>query len=188
MAFPQQNKYPNSKKPLLVTNNRIQSKTVRVTKSGEYDGLHTKEEALRIANDLGVDLIEISLTPSGESICCIMDSGKFLYEKKKKEKENKKATVQSEMHIVRLGPNTSDNDINHKVKQAIDWLLKGDKVKCEILFKGRQIQHQDNGLEVMLKFANGCVSAGVLEAMPSMSGKFMSQIIKPIPKSLKKAS
>lgn len=168
-----------------VLNNNIKSSEIRVTGSGEFDGQYTFGEAITIARSNDLDLIEISVN-NGQSICRLMEIGKFLYEKKKKEKQSKKATSQTQLKIVKLGPDTFDNDIEYRVKQAIEWLKAGDKVKCELLFKGRQIVHTDKGRLVMLKFANGVSDYGELEAMPQLNGKVMTQIIKPKTKTAKK--
>lgn len=162
----------------LVTNRSIRNKTIRVVE--DFAGVYTLDEALQIANNEGLDLIEISNQPErNTSICKIMEVGKFLYQQKKKEKEKAKNSHQTEIKEVRLSADISQNDISYRVKNCIEFLKEGNKVKCTMLFRGREILFKDKGELVMLEFANALQEVGVLESMPKLEGKKLSCILKP---------
>jgi len=146
-------------------------------------GVYSIQEALKMAQDQQLDLVEIS--PNADPpVCKIIDYNKFLYEKKKKEKEMKAKSKASEVKEIRFTPNTDDHDFDFKAKHAEKFLKEGNKVKAYVQFKGRAIQFKERGELLLLKFAERLGDAGVLEGMPKMEGKRMLAIW--APKSQKK--
>jgi translation initiation factor IF-3 len=146
-------------------------------------GVYPIQEALRMAQDQQLDLVEIS--PNADPpVCKIIDYNKFLYEKKKKEKEMKAKSKASEVKEIRFTPNTDDHDFDFKAKHAEKFLKEGNKVKAYVQFKGRAIQFKERGELLLLKFAERLGDSGVLEGMPKMEGKRMLAIW--APKSQKK--
>jgi len=164
-------------------NEQIRVNEVRLVAlpEGYTDGIYTIAEALKIAKELGLDLIEISSSEKG-SICKIMECSKFQYEMKKKEKDNKKNQKSGQLKEIGLSPNIGDNDLETKVRKSKEFLKDNDKVKVVMLFKGRNIAFKDRGEIVMLKFASLLEEVGVPESMPKLEGKKMMFIIKPLPK------
>jgi translation initiation factor IF-3 len=146
-------------------------------------GVYPIQEALKMAQEQQLDLVEIS--PNADPpVCKIIDYNKFLYEKKKKEKEMKAKSKASEVKEIRFTPNTDDHDFDFKAKHAEKFLKEGNKVKAYVQFKGRAIQFKERGELLLLKFAERLGDSGVLEGMPKMEGKRMLAIW--APKSQKK--
>ena len=136
-----------------------------------------------MAQEQQLDLVEIS--PNADPpVCKIIDYNKFLYEKKRKEKEMKAKSKASEVKEIRFTPNTDDHDFDFKAKHAEKFLKDGNKVKAYVQFKGRAIQFKERGELLLLKFAERLNVSGVLEGMPKMEGKRMLAIW--APKSQKK--
>jgi translation initiation factor IF-3 len=165
------------------TNQMIRVPNVRLVGDNVEVGVYTTQEALRMAQDQQLDLVEIS-PQADPPVCKIIDYNKFLYEKKKKEKEMKANSKVSEVKEIRFTPNTDDHDFNFKAKHAESFLKDGNKVKAYVQFKGRAIQFKDRGELLILKFAERLAEFGVLEGMPKMEGKRMLAIW--APKSQKK--
>ncbi|MFM2386484.1 MAG: hypothetical protein RL660_1241 [Bacteroidota bacterium] len=156
----------------------ITAQEVRLVGENVTPGVYSTDAALQLADELGVDLVEIS--PNAEPpVCRCVDYNKFLYEKKKKDKEAKAATVKSELKEVRFGPNTDDHDFDFKAKHAEKFLTDGDKVKAYVQFKGRAIMFKERGELVLLKFAERLQEFGQLEGMPKLEGKRMHVILMP---------
>jgi translation initiation factor IF-3 len=167
------------------TNNMIRVPNVRLVGENVTVGVYTTTEALKMAQDQALDLVEIS--PNADPpVCKIIDYNKFLYEKKRKEKEMKAKSKASEVKEIRFTPNTDDHDFDFKAKHAEKFLKDGDKVKAYVQFKGRAIQFRERGELLLLKFAERLNEVGVLEGMPKMEGKRMLAIW--APKSQKKKS
>jgi translation initiation factor IF-3 len=146
-------------------------------------GVYPTQEALKMAQEQALDLVEIS--PNADPpVCKIIDYNKFLYEKKRKEKEMKAKSKASEVKEIRFTPNTDDHDFDFKAKHAEKFLKDGNKVKAYVQFKGRAIQFKERGELLLLKFAERLNDSGVLEGMPKMEGKRMLAIW--APKSQKK--
>ncbi len=146
-------------------------------------GVYPIAEAMKMAQDQQLDLVEIS--PNADPpVCKIIDYNKFLYEKKRKEKEMKAKSKASEVKEIRFTPNTDDHDFDFKAKHAEKFLKDGDKVKAYVQFKGRAIQFRERGELLLLKFAERLNEVGALESMPKMEGKRMLAIW--APKSQKK--
>ncbi|MEO6961183.1 MAG: translation initiation factor IF-3 [Chitinophagales bacterium] len=165
------------------TNSMIRVPQVRLVGENITVGVYPIQEALRMAQDQALDLVEIS--PNADPpVCKIIDYNKFLYEKKRKEKEMKAKSKASEVKEIRFTPNTDDHDFDFKAKHAEKFLKDGDKVKAYVQFKGRAIQFRERGELLLLKFAERINEFGVLEGMPKMEGKRMLAIW--APKSQKK--
>lgn len=165
------------------TNNMIKVPMVRLVGENVEVGIYPTAEAQKIANDLELDLVEIS--PQGDPpVCRIIDYNKFLYEKKKKEKDMKAKSKVSEVKEIRFTPNTDDHDFDFKSKHAYTFLKEGNKVKAYVQFKGRAIMFKERGELLLLKFAERLVDVGTLESMPKLEGKRMFAIF--APKSSKK--
>ncbi|HAI82818.1 MAG TPA: translation initiation factor IF-3 [Chitinophagaceae bacterium] len=159
-------------------NERIRVPQVRLVGDNVTVGIYPTQEALRIAQSLELDLVEIS--PNADPpVCKAIDYKKFLYEKKKKEKEMKANAKQSEVKEIRFTPSTDDHDFDFKAKHAESFLKEGNKVKAYVQFKGRAIMFQDRGQLLLLKFAERLQEFGALEAMPKMEGKRMLAMFAP---------
>lgn len=161
-------------------NDRIRVTEVRVVE-GLDQGVYSKEDALKQAEDLGLDLVAINLTTS-PPICKVVDFKKFLYQEKQKAKDLVKNQVKIIVKEVRFSPNIGEHDYETKKKNVIKFLEGGNKVKCTIFFKGRSIMFKDKGEYILAKLASEVSDHGNPEAMPKLAGKRMSFIIKPIKK------
>src|ERR1700754_2219742 len=165
------------------TNHMIRVPQVRLVGDNVEVGVYTVQEALKMAQEQQLDLVEIS--PNADPpVCKIIDYNKFLYEKKKK-KEMKAKSKASEVKEIRFTPNTDDHDFDFKAKHAEKFLKEGNKVKAYVQFKGRAIQFKERGELLLLKFAERLNDAGVLEGMPKMEGKRMLAIWAPKPQKKK---
>src|SRR6187551_3929281 len=160
------------------TNQMIRVPQVRLVGENIEVGVYPIQDALRIAQEQGLDLVEIS-PQADPPVCKIIDYNKFLYEKKKKEKEMKAKSKVSEVKEIRFTPNTDDHDFNFKAKHAEGFLKDGNKVKAYVQFKGRAIQFKDRGELLLLKFADRLKDFGQLESMPKLEGKRMLAIFTP---------
>ncbi len=159
-------------------NHHIRVPQVRLVGDNVTVGIYPTQEALRIAQEQGLDLVEIS-PQADPPVCKVIDYNKFLYDKKKKEKEMKAKAKTSEMKEIRFTPNTDDHDFDFKAKHAESFLKEGNKVKAYVQFKGRAIQFKDRGELLLLKFAERLAETGTLESMPKLEGKRMLAIFTP---------
>ena len=146
------------------------------------DGVEAKiaslEEALKTANQLGLDLVEIS--PNAEPpVCKVIDYKKFIYDQKKRQKAIKAKTVKVVIKELRFGPNTGEHDFNFKLKHAEKFLQDGAKVKAFVFFRGRTIIFKENGEILLLRLAQALEEFGVVESMPKLEGKRMIMLIAP---------
>ena len=164
-------------------NHFIRVPQVRLVGDNVEQGIYPTQEALKMAQDMELDLVEIS-PKVDPPVCRIIDYNKFLYDKKKKDKELKAKSKTTEIKEIRFTPNTDDHDFDFKAKHAEKFLKDGDKVKAYVQFKGRAIQFRERGELLLLKFAERLNEVGVLEGMPKMEGKRMLAIW--APKSQKK--
>lgn len=162
-------------------NDEIISPTVRVSGEGVPSAIITIAEALKLAVEMNVDLVEITAT-AVPPVCRLIEYSKLMYEKKKKDKDNKKKQEHSELKELRLTPTTDDHDLNFKTNNAINWLKDGDKVKVVVVFKGRMIQHKSAGELLLLKFSQGVADYGRVEQLPKLEGFKMIMIVIPIKK------
>jgi translation initiation factor IF-3 len=151
---------------------------VRVVGENIEPGIYNIKEALDLADQQGLDLVEISPKAS-PPVCKIVDYKKFLYERKKKQKEIKAKTAKVVVKEIRLGPNIDEHDFNFKLKHAIKFLQDGAKVKVDVFFKGRMIIYKEKGELVLLRFAQELEEYGKVERMPKLEGKRMIMIIAP---------
>jgi len=135
-------------------------------------------QALRMAEDEGLDLVEIS-PKADPPVCKILDYKKFLYNQKKKQKELKAKQSKVVQKEIRFGPNTDDHDFNFKLAHARRFLEEGSKLKAFVFFKGRTIVFKDRGEILLLKLAQELADVGTVEQMPKMEGKKMNMIINP---------
>jgi len=183
MAFPPRNRSFNPRlqkqaEPEHRINERIRVPQVRLVGDNVTTGVYPTQEALRIAREMELDLVEISPNADPPVVKAI-DYRKFLYEKKKKEKEMKANSKQSEVKEIRFTPTTDDHDFDFKSKHAEKFLKEGNKVKCYVQFRGRAIMFQDRGQVLLLKFAERLAEVGALESMPKMEGKRMIAVFAP---------
>ena len=161
-------------------NNRINSPEVQVISSnGENLGILNTNQAISIAKEEGLDLIEIS--PNAKPpVCKIMDMGKFKYDAQKKANKAKKKQKKIDLKEIKLRPVTEVHDYTFKIKNAQKFLSKGDKVKFTIRFKGRELQHKHLGNELMEKIKADILSLGKIELHPKFDGKQMIMVIQPL--------
>jgi translation initiation factor IF-3 len=135
-------------------------------------------EALKIADEQGVDLVEIS--PNAEPpVCRLVDYKKFLYDQKKRQKQLKAKHVQTVIKELRFGPNTDEHDFMFKLNHAKKFLEQGSKVKAYVFFKGRSIVYKEHGEVLLLKLATELEEFGIVEKMPELRGKRMIMFISP---------
>jgi len=154
---------------------------VRVVFEGdekEKTGIYSIEEALKMAEERELDLVEIS--PNAEPpVCKIIDYQKFLYHQKKKQKEIKAKTSKVVVKEIRFGPNTDEHDFNFKLKHAIKFLEEGAKVKAYVFFKGRTIVYKERGEVLLLRLAQELEEYAKVEQMPKLEGKRMIMYFSP---------
>jgi len=171
----------NKKKELTHRINRqIRVTEVRLVGDNVEVGVYDTKDALSMASELDLDLVEISSTAK-PPVCRIINYNKYLYDKKKKEKDmiKKQKANQVQIKEIRMTPNTDDHDFNFKLNHAINFLKDNNKVKVTIFFKGREIVFKDKGELIILKFVDELKEYGVAESMPKLEGKRMSIFVKP---------
>ena len=162
------------------SNNRIVSNEVQVISSdGKNLGILNTQEAITIAKNEGLDLIEIAQNAK-PPVCKIMDMGKYKYDAQEKANKAKKKQKKIEIKEIKLRPVTEIHDYTFKIKNAQKFLSKGDKVKFTIKFKGRELQHSNLGDELMQKIKTDMEKLGKVELQPKFDGKQMIMIIQPI--------
>jgi len=162
------------------SNNRIMSQEVQVISSdGKNLGILNTQEAINMAKNEGLDLIEIAHNAK-PPVCKIMDMGKFKYDAQKKANKAKKKQKKVELKEIKLRPVTEIHDYSFKIKNAQKFLSKGDKVKFTIKFKGRELQHSNLGHELMDKIKTDIEKLGKVELQPKFEGKQMIMVIQPI--------
>lgn len=159
-------------------NEQIRAREVRVVGDNVESGIMSTRDALRLAQQQSVDLVEIS--PNAEPpVCRLIDYSKFLYQQKKRQKELKAKQIKVEVKEIRFGPQTDDHDYNFKLKHAKSFLSEGDKVKAYVFFRGRSILFKEQGEVLLLRFANDLEEYGKVESMPVLEGKRMTMFIAP---------
>ena len=141
-------------------------------------GVYPTNEAMKMADEQELDLVEIS-PKADPPVCRIIDYQKFLYQQKKKQKEQKQKSVQVAVKEVRFGPNTDEHDYQFKLKHAEKFLKEGDKVKAFVFFKGRSILFKDKGEILLLRLAQDLEEIGKVEQMPKLEGKRMTMFLSP---------
>jgi translation initiation factor IF-3 len=171
-------RFQRQQEPEHKINERIRALQVRLVGENVTVGIYPTHEALKIAQQQEMDLVEIS--PNADPpVCKVIDYKKFLYEKKKKEKEMKANAKQSEVKEIRFTPGIDDHDFDFKAKHAENFLKDGNKVKAYVQFKGRAIQFKERGELVLLKFAERLAEVGQPEALPKLEGKRMFLMLTP---------
>ena len=168
----------NGKDPYII-NEHIRAREVRLVGDNVEQGIYPIDKALRLAEKMELDLIEIS--PNAEPpVCRILDYQKFLYQQKKRQKEQKQKAAKVVVKEIRFGPQTDDHDYNFKLKHAIGFLKEGSKVKAYVFFRGRSILFKEQGEVLLLRFANDLEEYGKVEMMPVLEGKRMIIMISPL--------
>lgn len=159
-------------------NQKIQADPIRVVGDNVEPGVRSLREALAMAEELGLDLVEIS-PKADPPVCKIIDYKKFLYEQKKKQKEIKSKAQKVVIKEIRFGPQTDEHDYEFKKKHAEKFLKEGAKIKAYVFFKGRSILFKDQGQLILLRLATELEELGAVEQMPKMEGKRMIMFIAP---------
>jgi translation initiation factor IF-3 len=145
---------------------------------GDQLGIMPIRQALQLAADANLDLV--SVAPNAKPpVCRIMDYGKFKFEQQKKDKEARKKQKIISVKEVRFSPTIEEHDYNTKMRNVIKFLSKGDKVKCSIRFKGRQITHAEIGKQVLDRLAKDVAEVGEVESKPKIEGRSMLMILSP---------
>jgi len=158
-------------------NEQIRVREVRIVGDGGSTVVPTRE-ALDMAHDQGVDLVEISPN-ANPPVCRLIDYSKFLYQQKKRQKEMKAKQVKVEVKEIRFGPQTDEHDYQFKLKHAKEFLEEGNKVRAYVFFRGRSILFKEQGEVLLLRFANDLEEYGKVEGMPSLEGKKMFLYLAP---------
>jgi len=150
-----------------------------IDEEGRKLGEFMTEDAVRLAEERGLDLIEVA--PEGKPpVCRIQDYGKLKYERKKKDAQARRNQVQVQLKEVKLRPKTDDHDIAVKVRHARRFLEEGNKVKVTIRFRGRELAHRDIGSLQCMRMAKECEDVGTIETHPRMDGRQMFMILAPL--------
>ena len=173
-------KYRNQRdtRELHRINDRIRVPEVRLVGDNVEQGVYPTREALNMARDLDLDLVEISPTAK-PPVCRIMDYQKFVYQQKKKQKEQRAKTVKVVVKEIRFGPQTDDHDYDFKLKHAKGFLEDGSKVKAYVFFRGRSIIFKDEGEVLLLRFASDLADYAKVEQLPQLEGKRMIIMLSP---------
>lgn len=163
----------------MIVNEGIRAREVRlIDQNGEQLGIKSKNEALEIAARVNLDVVLVA--PNAKPpVARIMDFGKYKFEQQKKEKEARKNQKVINVKEVRLSPTIDEHDFNTKLRNAIKFLGKGDKVKASIRFKGRAITHKEIGQRVLERFAESCKEVATVESYPKMDGRSMFMMLAP---------
>ncbi|MCX7550625.1 translation initiation factor IF-3 [Xanthomarina sp. F2636L] len=159
-------------------NSKIRSEKVRLVGDNIEVGIYPTKEALAIADEQGLDLVEIS-PKADPPVCKVMDYKKFLYEQKKREKALKSKASKVVVKEIRFGPQTDDHDYEFKKKHAEKFLKEGAKLKAFVFFKGRSIVFKEQGQILLLRLAQDLEELGKVEQMPKLEGKRMTMFIAP---------
>jgi translation initiation factor IF-3 len=163
----------------LRVNEQIRTREVRlIGPDGANVGVVSTEEALRIAREANLDLVEVS--PGAKPpVCRVLNLGKYLYEKEKKERQARKAQTKIEIKEIRLRPKTTEHHRSFKVRDARKWLQNGMKVKVRIRFRGREITYPEIAREDMAQIAKELEDVAVVEQQPDMEGRTMLMVLAP---------
>ena len=159
-------------------NEQITAKEVRLVGDNVENGVYPIAAAMKIADEQGLDLIEISPN-ANPPVCRVLDYQKFLYQQRKRLKEQKAKSTKVVVKEIRFGPQTDDHDYNFKLKHAMGFLKEGAKVKAYVFFRGRSILFKEQGEVLLLRFANDLEELGKVEQMPILEGKRMTILLTP---------
>ena len=158
-------------------NEQIRDKEVRVIgEDGEQLGIMSSRDAMKLAEEAGVDLVKIAPTAK-PPVCRIVDYGKFRYEQTRKEKDAKKKQKVMEVKEIRLSPNIDTNDLNTKTNAARKFLSKGDKVKVTLRFRGREMAHMASSKHILEDFAEVLADIAVIDKAPKVEGRSMTMFL-----------
>lgn len=158
-------------------NEQIRDREVRVIgEDGEQLGIMSPRDAMKLAEEAGVDLVKIAPTAK-PPVCKIVDYGKFKYEQTRKEKEAKKKQKVIDVKEIRLSPNIDTNDLNTKVNAARKFLSKGDKVKVTLRFRGREMAHMQSSKHILTEFGENLNDVAVVEKEPKVEGRSMTMFL-----------
>ena len=149
-----------------------------VDNDGKQLGIMPVRQALELAYQKGLDLVEVA--PNADPpVCRIIDFGKFIYERARREREARKAQKTTDVKEIRLRPKTSEHDLSYKMRDARRFLERGDKVRLRVIFRGREIAHMDIAREILMRLAEELKDVGVVEQHPSLDGRTMSLVLAP---------
>jgi translation initiation factor IF-3 len=163
-------------------NEKIRAREVRlIGADGKQVGIVSKEDAIRLAQAAGLDLVEISAN-ANPPVCRILEFGKYMYEQSKRQKENKaKASSSSKIKEVKFRVRTEEHDYLTKLRHGEEFLYKGNKLKLSLMFRGRENEHQELGVEVVAKAAADLGHVGQADSEPKLSGRHVNLIMSPLP-------
>lgn len=171
----------------LRRNEQIRAYRIRlIDADGKQAGVVSVREGIEAAREVGLDLIEVA-PEADPPVCRIMDWGRYRFEQKQREKEQRKKQKTGEVKALRLRPTTDDHDFQVTRRKAEAFLREGHKVRVEVRFRGREITHRELGQEILLKLAAAVGEVGEIEQQPSMDGRKMFLVIAPRPEVLKAA-
>ncbi len=168
----------DNKKQLYRINEQIHVREVRIVGDGIESRVIPTADALKLAEQKGVDLVEISPTAQ-PPVCRLIDYSKFLYQIKKKAKEMKAKQVKIDVKEIRFGPQTAEADYAFKLKHAQEFIKQGNKVKAYVFFKGRSIVFKEQGEVLLLRLASDLEEIAKVESMPTLEGKKMNIMLAP---------
>ena len=161
----------------LMINEQIRDKEVRVVgEDGEQLGIMSSRDAMKMAEEAGLDLVKIAPTAK-PPVCKIVDYGKYRYELARKEKEARKKQRTIEVKEIRLSPNIDTNDLNTKINAARKFLSKGDRVKITLRFRGREMAHMANSKHILDDFAQALADISTVEKAPKVEGRAMTMFL-----------
>ncbi|HET7755220.1 MAG TPA: translation initiation factor IF-3 [Anaeromyxobacteraceae bacterium] len=184
MAIPQRDSRSTNRDAR--TNRRIKAREVRVVgPDGEQLGVLPIEQALARAQELGMDLVEVSPTAK-PPVCKIMDYGRFKYLEKKKQNEAKKKQVVVQLKEVKLRPRTEEHDYDTKVRKVREFLEESNKARITVMFRGREMSHRELGQKVLQRVIEDLKDVAVIESAPRIEGRLMFMILAPNPKMLQR--
>ncbi|NNC85224.1 MAG: translation initiation factor IF-3 [Bacteroidia bacterium] len=179
-------RFPQKKVRLHRLNEEITAPEVRINAVGEIEaGIYPTTQVIAWAKEMGVDLVEI-VAKAQPPVCRLIEYQKFLYEKKKKDKEQKAKTVKQVLKEIRFGPNTDEHDFNFKLNHAKKFLEEGAKIKAYVHFKGRSIAYKEKGEVILLRFASELEEFGKVEMLPKLEGNRMFLYMAPLSMKKKK--
>ncbi|MBI3948590.1 MAG: translation initiation factor IF-3 [Armatimonadetes bacterium] len=163
----------------LRVNHRIRAREVRlVDDEGEQRGIVSLRQALELAREKGMDLIEVA-PHAAPPVCKIMDYGRYKYEQSKKDREAHRKSRATELKTIRLEPQIDDHDLSFKLKNAMKFLGEGDKVKISVMFRGRSITHPEFGKRLMERIVQLTSDVASVERQPAFEGRMMTMILSP---------
>ncbi len=160
-------------------NREIRVREVRlIDEAGKQLGIYPTREALRVAEERGLDLVEIA-PAANPPVCRLLDYGKYMYERARREREARKAQRQTEIKEIQVRPKTADHDVEVKLNRAREFLNEGAKVRVRVRFRGREITHQDLAMELLDRVAAEMSDVAIVEQRPMMEGRALLMILAP---------